>query len=107
VADSRRNVTVEIRPVSTVPGYVVYHQALDVSGQSLFSCVLNLPPSSFCQYFDRARCAGLRAGLAAARHRVREAHAPGCGPRAVYKGGRELPGEAEPYVNLMFGLASV
>ena len=34
---SSRNVTVEIRPVSTVPGYVVYHQTRDVSGQSLFS----------------------------------------------------------------------
>ena len=55
------------------------------------NCVLNLPPSSFCQYFGRARCAGLRAGLAAARHRAREAHAPGCGPLAVYKGGGELP----------------
>ena len=31
---SRRNVTVEIRPVSTVPGYVVYHQTRDLSGQS-------------------------------------------------------------------------
>ena len=30
---SSRNVTVEIRPVSTVPGYVVYHQTRDVSGQ--------------------------------------------------------------------------
>ena len=29
--------TVEIGPVSTVPGYVVYHQTRDVSGQSLFS----------------------------------------------------------------------
>ena len=34
---SRRNVTVKIRPVSTVPGYVVYHKTRDVSGQSLFS----------------------------------------------------------------------
>ena len=31
---SRRNVTVEIRPVSTVPGYVVYHQTRDLSDQS-------------------------------------------------------------------------
>jgi len=69
--------------------------------------VLNLPPSSFCQYLGRARCAGLRAGLAAARHRAREAQAPGCGPLAVYKGGGELPGEDEPYVSLMFGLTSV
>jgi len=34
---SRCNVTVETDPVSTVPGYVVYHQTRDVSGQSLFS----------------------------------------------------------------------
>ena len=34
---SRCNVTVETSPVSTVPGYVVYHQTRDVSGQSLFS----------------------------------------------------------------------
>ena len=41
--ESRRNLTVQIRPVNTVPGYVVYHQARDVSGQSLFSwptCIL-------------------------------------------------------------------
>jgi len=31
---SRRNVTVESRPVSTVPGYVVYHQTRDLSRQS-------------------------------------------------------------------------
>ena len=34
---SRCNVTVKTGPVSTVPGYVVYHQTRDVSGQSLFS----------------------------------------------------------------------
>ena len=34
---SRCNLTVENGPVSTVPGYVVYHQTRDVSGQSLFS----------------------------------------------------------------------
>jgi len=46
--DSSRNMTVEIRPVSTVPGYVVYHQTRDVSGQSLFSwptCMLGFSTS--------------------------------------------------------------
>ena len=31
---SRSNMTVRTGPVSTVPGYVVYHQTRDLSGQS-------------------------------------------------------------------------
>ena len=34
---SRGLLRVQNRPVSTVPGYVVYHQTREVSGQSLFS----------------------------------------------------------------------
>jgi len=47
---SRTGMPDESRPVSTVPGYVVYHQTRDVSGQSLFVTYL------YAGIFQLPRC---------------------------------------------------